>query len=222
METLIERIKKQHCYSPPPTETEFLIQQFEASQTYQLSVDMKEFYRFCGSADLFDGDYVIMPLSEICRISLAQVGEDSEEWCPASWYAFCDIRDGNYIGIDLASFDGSNCDILHCEHESIGEATIIAKSFSEFLLHTLNSKDEPYWFEKSFEPYGYIEYETPMYFLQKRAVEWYERESEKAEQDERPEKCQHEGCNRKRISLSVMCLRHHYEMITGVKIPIED
>ena len=34
-----------------------------------------------------------------------------------------------------------------------------------------------------------------------------------------PETCKHDGCDRKRIPLSVMCRRHHFEMVKKRSIP---
>ena len=34
-----------------------------------------------------------------------------------------------------------------------------------------------------------------------------------------PELCRHEGCRHKRIQYSVMCRRHHFEMVKGRSVP---
>jgi hypothetical protein len=34
-----------------------------------------------------------------------------------------------------------------------------------------------------------------------------------------PENCKHDGCDRKRIQYSVMCRRHHFEMIKQRPMP---
>ena len=36
-----------------------------------------------------------------------------------------------------------------------------------------------------------------------------------------PELCQHEGCQRKRVRLSVMCQQHHFEMVKKRSSPSE-
>lgn len=218
MKGLIAHIKKNHSWFPPLSETDNLIQQFEESQNFTLPADVKEFYQRCGRAVLFGDAYIILPLPEICRVSLLQAGEDSEDWCPASWYAFCGVNDGNYVGIDLASSDGQTFNILDCYHEDIGEADIIARSFSEFLHRALSSAGELYWFEESFQKYGRVEYKPPLSYYRRVDASWYK----SLGLENGPEKCRHEGCERKRIELSVMCRQHHYEMVKGIVCPFDD
>ncbi len=37
--------------------------------------------------------------------------------------------------------------------------------------------------------------------------------------EDKPELCKHESCTHKRIQYSVMCRRHHFEMVTGRSFP---
>jgi hypothetical protein len=50
--------------------------------------------------------YRILPLSKIVRARVAIHGEDDEQWGPASVYALCDVQDGNYVLVDVASKRG--------------------------------------------------------------------------------------------------------------------
>jgi hypothetical protein len=218
LDHLVKRLRQSHSCAPPLPQTEPLLQQFEDTQGFGLPADLKEFYRRRGEAELFDGVYRIMPLTELTRASLALAGEDTEDWCPSSWYVFCDMRDGDYAGIDLASIDGVTARILDCDHEQIGRCEIIATSFTEFLGRALDSSGSSYWLGNDFEGYGTIEYEHPPSFYQRMYADWWNSLGPEIG----PERCTDPSCTRLRIASSVKCRRHHYEMLKRCPCPFED
>ena len=174
-----------------------------------MPLDLKEFYRQCGRAELFDSSYMILPFAQFQRASIVLVGEDSEDWCPSSWYAFCDMNDGDYVEFDFASAKGETVNILDLNHDEIGRCKIIAKSFSEFFRYALGSSGKTYWLGTSFQDYGIVQYENPpSYYRRVDAAWWKSLGPEKG-----PERCDTPGCGRKRINLSTKCCRHHYEMV---------
>ena len=153
---LIEEVFARHLPQPPASGEQII--ECETRLGYQLPLDLKLFYQKCNGARLFGENYVyrIMPLEQIERISLST---------PPSWHSIVDLRDGNYIGVDLATVNGDSCLIIDCDHETLSSASgneVVALSFTEFLQRALKGGTEPseddwapYWFDDGFTGYGH-------------------------------------------------------------------
>lgn len=112
MHELIAHIQRDHRLNPALPETQ--VTALEAQLPYKLPDDLKEFYRLCNGAALFeerDWPYTFVPLQEVHRVTLDILGEDEDVWAPytKSWYSVCDVGDSNYIAADLASVNGFTC-----------------------------------------------------------------------------------------------------------------
>jgi cell wall assembly regulator SMI1 len=164
IDRLIEEIFEKHRAYPPATDS--LIAKVERRTGYALPADLKRFYTRCNGAVLFAKEdafsYRILPLEKIKRTRIYIFGpdNDNDDLAPASWYAICDLMEGNYVGIDFASIapDNKTCSIIDCFHETHGipggQNKIIAKSFTEFLQRALNGGEDPYWLQPGFKGYG--------------------------------------------------------------------
>jgi cell wall assembly regulator SMI1 len=219
IEDLVKQIKEAHLWYPPPPNTAHIIEIFEHESGYKMPNDMKEFYFLCGKADLHDYGYSILPINELSNLEPLQFGEGENDYFPESWYAFCYLHDGDYAGIDLASEDGKRFNILDCYHDASEKISIVASSFSEFLLQVLNSTgNSPFWFEAGFMHLGIAEFiPKPSWYKRLYANWWASLGSEYG-----PEQCASSNCRRLRIKLSVMCRRHHYEMVKHQECPFSD
>jgi hypothetical protein len=213
MKELIETIIDRHRYEAAPHDAEAILRQLEGRFCSRLPDDLREYYQHFSEVGLFDDRYRLMPLSEIAPVGLLQAGEDGQGWCSPTWLAICDLWDSNYVAIDTTT---SN--ILDCYHEDLGSGRIIAKTFSEFLTCALNSGGQLYWLQHDFQDYGRVEYEPGPEFYRGLDRDWWETLGEEIG----PESCRHDECQRKRIHLSVMCRRHHYEMTKRRECPFDD
>jgi hypothetical protein len=128
----------------------------------ELPSDLRSFYKRFEMVDLFVGEfgplYQVLPLSDHIRARVAVLQNDSEEAGPSSWYALCDVQDGNYIAVDLESEQQGGFNYIDCFHETFalpGESRIIARSFTELLKRMLQGGSEQLFFlQPGFEPYG--------------------------------------------------------------------
>jgi cell wall assembly regulator SMI1 len=157
MNELIERIRREHKFNPPLPEVQ--IAAMEEQLEYKLPDDLKEFYRYCNGAALFEDanwPFTFVPLEEFHRVTIDILGEEDDEWAPytKSWYSVCDVWDGNYIAADLSSVNGSHCWLIDCFHETYSDGDVIALSFTEFLEQALNSEGGHYWLNANFRSYG--------------------------------------------------------------------
>lgn len=159
IQELVDQIFEEHVPYPPAEN--FQIEQFESQIGLKLPDDLKQFYIRCNGAKLFQHTqatpYTLLPIQQVKRTRIAIFGEDIDEFAPASWYAICDVMDGNYIGIDLDSQDSQTYSVIDCFHETHGTPggnAIIAQSFTEFLNDALASGSRPYWLNEGFHSYG--------------------------------------------------------------------
>lgn len=82
-------------------------------------------FRDGGQVHFLDLDHIV-PVGPLILDDHAEI--------PAAWFAIADMNDGNYLVMDLSDAKGERVDILDAFHETIPyEATIIARSFTEFL-----------------------------------------------------------------------------------------
>jgi len=160
LEQLFVEIETKHnyelCIDPSS------IEDLERSHGYQLPSDLKAFYRRYKSVKLFvyeyGATYFFVPVSEMHPTRIDIYGEDTDEWGPSTWLSVCDVQDGNYIAIDIASKDKGGYNYIDCFHETFarpGESQIIAKTFTELLERALHGGgDNVYYCQDGFIGYG--------------------------------------------------------------------
>ena len=139
------------------------VDDFESRSGYSFPDDLKIFYRRYKSVRLFsnegfDATYRFVPISEIHPTYIDIYGADAEERGPSTWLTICDVQDGNYIALDIASKNGSEYNYIDCFHETFaipGACLIIAKSFTELLERALHGGQERlYYLEEGFQGHG--------------------------------------------------------------------
>jgi hypothetical protein len=158
---MIQELALQVCteHFPGTKATPTEIAAAEKRLGFHLPLDLKKFYQACNGARFFkdfDSPYRVLSLAELnpaCDlIEGAEVAETE------TWYAFCELHDGNYLAMDLAQLKVPNAvPIIDCPHEHFGQsghATIVAMSFTEFLIDALKSKGIHYWLGKKYDGYG--------------------------------------------------------------------
>jgi hypothetical protein len=148
MTPLLEELSLRH-YPKPPT-TSARIESFERHMGWRLDADLRAFYLHCDGADLFDRvepAFRFYPLAEIRRARVAIFQEDTDEWGPASWYALGEVRDTNYILIDISQ-QGGPYPIRDGYREMFPRPEYcrqLANSFSDFLTGALKSNGMWFW-----------------------------------------------------------------------------
>lgn len=154
----IKEIKSRHYPNPPTSPA--VLDSIESSLPWSIPIDLRSFFLECNGARLFedyDSPFEVVPIEEFHSTSIDVFGEVKAEWAPTEWYSVANVRDGNYIALDLASVDGDAGEYLDAFHETLGQdgyQTIIAKSFTELLSDALESGGEHYWLDESFKGYG--------------------------------------------------------------------
>lgn len=160
IEDLFDEINELHSTEPftDPSEIDAL----ERKCDFPLPSDLKTFYRKYMTVELFDSPdgatYRFVPVSDIHPTRIDIYGKDTDEWGPSTWLTICDVLDGNYIALDIASESGDQYNYIDCFHETFaepGESKIIAKSFTE-LLHSAikGGGDKLFWGYEGFTGYG--------------------------------------------------------------------
>lgn len=145
---LLEVLARRHHPHPPATPRQ--IEAFERRAGWRLDTDLRAFYLHCDGADLFDRAdpaFRIYPLAEIRRARVAVFQEDTDEWGPASWYALGEVRDTNYILVDVSHPEGPH-PIRDGYREMFPRPEYcreIASSFSTFLASALQSNGDWFW-----------------------------------------------------------------------------
>jgi hypothetical protein len=149
MSQLLEEISSEHFPQPPATPGE--IEEFEHRVGWRLDPDLRAFYLHCNGASLLrrqDPPYTIYPLSGIVRARVAIHGEDDDKWGPAPAYVLCDVRDRNYVLLDVSHQLDGRYPLLDGDHETWPSAEYsnrIASSFSEFLDQIFRTRRSLYW-----------------------------------------------------------------------------
>ena len=146
LEHCLEKIKQAHYPAPPLADAGLVIERWELEQGITLPPDMKSFYGHMNGCRLFDKldpSYNFLSLEMVARARVMIFGRDLDTDGPADLYAFCSVRDGNYV-----AFNGrqpSGC--LDCFHETFGEVESrrITESFTEFLIKALSSGSRLFW-----------------------------------------------------------------------------
>lgn len=149
MRSLLEEVSRDHFPRPPATLD--AIEAFEKREGWELDPDLRAFYLHSNGAALLrwpDSPYEILPLSKIVRARVAIYGEDDDKWGPATMSAFCYVRDGNYVVLDVSRQIDGRYPLLDGDHETWPNpeyCTQIASSFSEFLEQVLRTRRSLYW-----------------------------------------------------------------------------
>jgi hypothetical protein len=193
------------------------LDQFAARTGLAIPADMRSFYKRFSSATLF-GRYQFLPPMQWVRTGAALQGPEWEESEPPSWYAFCDVFDGNYLGIDLATTASGTNPILNCDHDDVAHRRVIAESFTEFLTWALRFPDDPFYLGIEFQPVTtiHVPYNPPLSWLRREYHRW------SVDPEVGPETCRHPGCTRLHVHLSVFCRRHHFESIQRLPYPFDE
>jgi hypothetical protein len=144
---LCRRIERDHFVRRPLADVGARIASLERREGIKLPRQLKDFYRRCNGAKLFeraDPPYHLLPLSGIKRARTAIAGEDSDEVCPATWYTVCTLPNDEYVGIDVKS--GRIIDLFH---ETLGDGPVIAPDLATFVGRALGSEGvEGYWLKR--------------------------------------------------------------------------
>lgn len=149
LDDLLLEVSQKHFPRPPATLEQIVA--FEQRMGWWLDPDFRAFYLHCDGAELFDrpdSPYRFLPLAEIARGRVAIFGEDSDKWGPTSWYAVCDVQDGNYVMIDVSQQPDGRYVLLDGFHEAFPDPEYckpIASGLSEFLEGALRSGGRHYW-----------------------------------------------------------------------------
>ncbi|WP_338280510.1 SMI1/KNR4 family protein [Corallococcus caeni] len=156
MTGLLEEVSRLHAPNPPATPAQ--VAEFEQRVGWRLDPDLRAFYLHCDGARLFaqrdptfgfvDPAFTFLPLSRIRRARVVMRDEDTEQAGPPSWYAICEVRDSNYILLDVSQQHGGRYPIRDGYNEAFPDpdyCTQIAGSFEEFLKGALGSKGRWFW-----------------------------------------------------------------------------
>ncbi|NNB95041.1 SMI1/KNR4 family protein [Corallococcus exiguus] len=156
MNELLEEISRLHVPNPPATPAQ--LDAFEQRVGWRLDPDLRVFYLHCDGARLFaqrdptfafvDPTFTFLPLSRIVRARVIMRDEDTDQAGPPSWYAICEVRDSNYVLLDVSQqeegrypirdgYNGAFPDPAYCAR--------IASSFQEFLAGALQSNERWFW-----------------------------------------------------------------------------
>jgi hypothetical protein len=149
MSRLLEEVSRDHFPHPPATLEE--IEAFEQRVGWKLDPDLRAFYLHCDGAALIqrpDSPYEILPLSQIVRARVAIRGQDDDSRGPASMYALCYVRDGNYVVLDVSRQVNGRYSLIDGDHETWPDPEYcgpVAESFSVFLEQVLRTRRSLYW-----------------------------------------------------------------------------
>lgn len=138
-----------NCFVSPPAGLPHI------DGAFLLPADVREFYRLCGGAVLFRGSVYGLTIVPPARLRLANsailIGAAAEQLAALndhpsrSWHIIGEGLNSMYVTIDLASEKLGFCyDSYWDVHPH--DSTMIARSFSEFLMRLLATKGaEWYW-----------------------------------------------------------------------------
>ena len=213
--TLIDDIRRRHAAQPPLPETDRLLAEFELRVGTVLPASMIEFFRAFGSASLFEGSFTLLPLPELIRASEAVYGEDSEDFAPSNWWAFCDCEDGDYVGLVLPHQHGGEAGVIDICHDDFPECSVIAESYEDFLTRLLASDGTAFWLKPGYTKVGKLSYEPPPSYWRRTHATWFSTLGPETG----PSKCSAPDCTRLAIRSSTKCRAHHYEMIHRLPCP---
>ncbi|MCY1043726.1 SMI1/KNR4 family protein [Corallococcus sp. bb12-1] len=157
MTALLEDVSRLHHARPPATPAQ--IEAFEQRVGWRLDPDLRAFYLHCDGAELFgewspehgrviDPAFRFLPLAMIQRARVVILKDDSNRAGPASWFAACEVRDSNYILLDVSEPHGGRYPVIDGYREGFPDPYYcrrIAGSFGEFLAGALASNERWFW-----------------------------------------------------------------------------
>ncbi|AKQ66097.1 hypothetical protein A176_003009 [Myxococcus hansupus] len=154
MAELLAEVSRLHHPNPPATPAQ--IEAFEKRVGWTLDSDLRAFYLHCDGANLFDSRtpvfrdpaFSFLPLSRIQRARVVMSQDDTDKTGPASWYVACEVRDSNYILLDVSHQEAGRYPIRDGYREGFPDPDYcrqIARSFSEFLTGALRSNGRWFW-----------------------------------------------------------------------------
>lgn len=152
MDRLLDELSRHHYPESPATLGD--IEAFEHRVGWRLDPDLRTFYLHCNGARLFtprNTPYRFLPLSEIVRGRLFLFGRDVDERGPESWYAICEVDDGNCIVVDVGN-QVEGCypviDGFRDFYLEPGACRQIERCFADFLERAMGSKGQYYWLDR--------------------------------------------------------------------------
>jgi cell wall assembly regulator SMI1 len=179
----------------------------------RLPPDLRALHLGHSAISLCDGRY------EFLAPRAMELMDSTGELCPRTWLAVVEVGgSGDLVCVDLAPNEAGMYHWLDCDHESTGEADVIATSLEQFVGRALASPNGLYWLARGHERYRRIVHENPTSYWRRIDGDWYEKLGDEAG----PEPCTTEGCTRLHIAFSVKCRKHHYEMLRGRPSPFDD
>ncbi len=216
LEDLLLEVEANHSYVSGARDATQQLDNFATASGFPIPEDMRAFCTRFQRATLFDC-YQLLPISQWQRTGAALCGEEWEDSEPPSWFAFCDVFDGDYVGIDLSPNPEGTNSILDCDHEDIGRRAVIANSFAEFLGQALGTPDGRFYLQPEFHPLREIKvaHNPPLAWLRREYAHWAE------DPEVGPAICRAADCSRSCVAVSVFCRRHHFEAINGLPYPFE-
>lgn len=128
--------------------------------------DLREFYQLCGGVSFFPSSAYSLNIVSPSRFLLANpvffTGVSREDLLSSksdiswSWYIIGEGDRGQFITIDLSPERLGRCyDSFWDCHAMPGYSQIVAKTFTELLIHLANNKGKPwYWLQPGFISYG--------------------------------------------------------------------
>ncbi len=185
---------------------------------HPLPTDLIELHRLSTNISLAGGRYAFLAPKAMQPIAELQVGDVGDDWAPRTWLAVVDLNDANYVGVDLISNADGSYNWLDCDHENVGRAAVIATSLEEFVREALSHRTGLYWLEPGHRPYRQLKYENPPSFWRQLHRDWYASLGDEVG----PGRCASTDCARLRVTHSVMCRKHHYEMVHQRRSPFDD
>jgi cell wall assembly regulator SMI1 len=215
IEELINAVVAGHGHELASSDAAQRLDAFEKRTGCELPADLRAFYTRIGRAGLGDR-YRLLPIAEFRRTGAALRGDEWAESEPASWYAFCDVHDGNFVGIDLEASSLGEHRVLDCDHEDVSSRRVIATSFTEFLERALSFENGLYYLDMDAISTIQLPYRPPLGWLRRQYLKW------SLDPEVGPRACVVDSCGRLCVSLTVHCRRHHFEAINGLPYPFED
>ena len=159
LQELINEIEEHHSFEicSDPSEIKAVEDKYG-----NLPSDLVSFYYRYRTVSLYDGpfgpSYRFVPPSEIHPTWIDIYGDATDNKGPETWLTICDVSDGNYVAMDIASGRGDEYNFIDCFHETFaepGESKIVSKSFSELLQCALRGGgDKLFWLDEDFVGYG--------------------------------------------------------------------
>ncbi len=195
-------------WSPPSADAAAKIASLEERLGRPLPPDLAAPHRCAQGISLADSRHRFLAPDAMRPIAELQAGDGTEDLAPRTWLAVVDLSDGKYVGVDLVPNPDGTHDWLECDHETLGEAAVIATSLDDFVRRALAHARGLFWLAPGHEPYRRLRYENPPSYWRRLHAKWYATLGPEAGSP-----CTSEGCPRLRVAHSVKCRRHHYEMV---------